>query len=55
MTFDGDTVLPSEIIEDVEYYFSPTSRESPSLINYQEVYNFNKIELYQQQAIEFDS
>ena len=49
--FYGDTVLPSEIIEDVEYYFSPTSRKSPSLINYQEVYNFNKIELYQQQAI----
>jgi len=51
--FAENTILSSQLIEDVEYFFSPTSRRSPSLINYQEVYNFNKLELYQKQAVEF--
>jgi glycosyltransferase involved in cell wall biosynthesis len=50
--FVSNTVLPSQFIEDVEYFFSPTTRKSLSLINYQEVYNFNKLELYQKQAID---
>ena len=50
--FVSNTILPSQFIEDVEYSFSPTTRKSPSLINYQEVYNFNQLELYQTQAID---
>ena len=50
--FAKSTIVSSQLIEDVEYFFSPTSRKYPSLINYQEIYNFNKLELYQKQAVE---
>ena len=50
--FAENTVLSSYVIEGVEYFFSPTSRKKPLLLNYQEVYNFNQFELYQSYAIE---
>ena len=46
--FLGTTVNKIEIIDDVKYHFN--SKESSSLINYQEVYNFNKFREYQTQA-----
>lgn len=46
--FVGTTVNKIEIIDDVKYHFN--SKESSSLINYQEVYNFNKFREYQTQA-----
>lgn len=50
--FGMDTVSQFQEIENVEYCFSPLSRKSSHMINYQEVYNFNQLELYQNQAIE---
>ncbi len=49
--FIDNEVQPTETIENIEYYFSPTSRSNSSIINYQEVYNFNRFEDYQNQAI----
>ena len=46
--FTGSIVNDREIIDAVKYHFS--SKESSSLINYQEVYNFNKFRQYQKQA-----
>ena len=50
--YEDNMILPTQTIEDVEYFFTPTTRKSPSLINYQEVYNFNQLELYEKQAIQ---
>ena len=46
--FSGSAVNKEEIIDDVKYHFN--SKESSNLINYQEVYNFNKFRAYQTQA-----
>ncbi len=43
--FLESTVNHTEVIDSVKYYFS--SKESSSLINYQEVYNFSKFREYQ--------
>ena len=48
--FMGTSVNEIEIVDDVKYHFN--SKESSSLINYQEVYNFNKFREYQRQATE---
>ena len=50
--FHGDEISPAVSIEGIEYFFSPTSRFSSSIINYQEVYNFNRLEKYIQKATE---
>jgi len=49
--FKGLGVSSIEKVENVEYHFSETNKESSNLINYQEVYNFNKLKNYQMQAI----
>ena len=49
--FIANEVQPTKVIENIEYYFSPISRSNSSIINYQEVYNFNRFEDYQLQAI----
>ena len=49
--FKGFNVSSIEKVENVEYHFSETNQESSNLINYQEVYNFNKLKNYQMQAI----
>ena len=49
--FKGDVVNAVEEIENVSYYFSHTNPEESSLINYQEVYNFNMLKEYENQAI----
>lgn len=47
--FYDNEISPVASIENIQYYFSPTSRTS-SLINYQEVYNFNMLTNYIQKA-----
>ena len=49
--FKGSTVRSIEQVEDVEYHFSETNRLSPNLINYQDVFNFNRLRQYENQAI----
>ena len=49
--FKENNISPIEKIENVTYHFSHTDRDDKSLINYQEVYNFNQIEEYQNKAI----
>ena len=49
--FKGSTVRSIEQVEDVEYHFSETNRSSPNLINYQDVFNFNRLRQYENQAI----
>lgn len=49
--FKGNNISSIEKIENVTYHFSHTDRDDKSLINYQEVYNFNQIEEYQNKAI----
>ena len=49
--FKGGTVHPIEEIEDVFYHFSHTNPNDSTLINYQEVYNFNQLQNYETQAI----
>ena len=46
--FLESSISKNEIIDSVKYHFN--SEESSSLINYQEVYNFNKFREYQTQA-----
>jgi glycosyltransferase involved in cell wall biosynthesis len=48
--FKGEIVEKQEAIDNVRYNFLSHSMNSSQLINYQEVYNFNMIEKYQQQA-----
>ncbi len=47
--FFENEISPVSSIENIQYFFSPTSRSS-SLINYQEVYNFNMLRNYIQKA-----
>ncbi|MFL2985171.1 MAG: glycosyltransferase family 4 protein [Candidatus Poseidoniaceae archaeon] len=49
--FIDNEVQLTTTIENVEYNFSPISRAKSSLINYQEVYNFNRFEDYMHQAV----
>ena len=49
--FKGGIVNSIEQIDNVEYYFTETDSASSNLINYQEVYNFNKLKRYEAQAI----
>ena len=49
--FKGKDVNSIEDIENVTYHFSHTEPNDSSLINYQEVYNFNKLNEYENQAI----
>ena len=48
--FKGEIVEKQEKIDNIRYNFLSHSLNSSQLINYQEVYNFNMIEKYQQQA-----
>ena len=50
--FRGTEVFDAETIEDVNYNFLSHSNNSQNLINYQEVYNFNKFDPYIEQAID---
>ena len=49
--FKGSDVNTEEKIENVTYHFSHTEPNDSSLINYQEVYNFNRLDEYESQAI----
>jgi len=49
--FKGSDVNTEEEVENVTYHFSHTEPNNPSLINYQEVYNFNRLDEYENQAI----
>ena len=49
--FKGDTVNATEEIENVSYYFSHQNPQDASLINYQEIYNFNSLKKYEEMAI----
>ena len=49
--FKGDTVNATEEIENVSYYFSHQNPQDSSLINYQEIYNFNSLKKYEEMAI----
>ena len=51
MDFTGGEVQSSHQVDNVEYRFNPTSKDNSSILNYQEVYSFNQIELYEQEAI----
>ena len=50
--FKGVNVHEVETIENVDYNFLSHSNNSQNLINYQEVYNFNKLDVYIDQAID---
>ena len=50
--FKGNDVNAEEKVENVTYHFSHTEPNDPSLINYQEVYNFNRLDEYENQAID---
>ncbi len=49
--FKGDKVNATEEIENVSYYFSHQNPQDASLINYQEIYNFNSLKKYEEMAI----
>ncbi len=49
--FKGDTVNAIEEIDNVSYYFSHQNPQDDSLINYQEIYNFNSLKKYEEMAI----
>ena len=49
--FKGDVVNATEQIENVSYYFSHQNPQDTSLINYQEIYNFNSLKKYEEMAI----
>jgi len=49
--FKGSDVKTEEKVENVTYHFSHTEPNDSSLINYQEVYNFNRLDEYESQAI----
>jgi glycosyltransferase involved in cell wall biosynthesis len=49
--FKGDIVKATEQIENVSYYFSHQNPQDTSLINYQEIYNFNSLKKYEEMAI----
>lgn len=49
--FEETQINPFEIIENVRYNFSHTNKSDTSLINYQEIYSFNKLEKYLRRAI----
>ena len=49
--FTGVSVNFVEEVENVSYHFSHIDSNDSNLINYQEVYNFNKLKEYQNQAI----
>ena len=49
--FKGDKVNATEEIENVSYYFSHQNPQDTSLINYQEIYNFNSLKKYEEMAI----
>ena len=49
--FKGDAVNKNEDIENVSYYFSHQNPQDSTLINYQEIYNFNSLKKYEEMAI----
>ena len=49
--FKGDVVNANEDIENVSYYFSHQNPQDSTLINYQEIYNFNSLKKYEEMAI----
>ncbi len=49
--FPEDRIKPTSTVGDVSYYFSHTERKDRSLINYQEIYNFNSLERYLRRSI----
>ena len=49
--FKGEVVNSIEQIDNVEYHFTDTNPSASNLINYQEVYNFNRLKRYESQAI----
>ena len=49
--FKGGDVNHTEEVENVSYHFSHVNPDDSTLINYQEIYNFNKLNEYQNQAI----
>jgi len=51
--FRGGNVDPLTEIENISYHFSHTEPSDPTLINYQEVYNFNQLQNYENQAITY--
>ena len=50
--FKGNIIRNIEQVERVEYHFSTAANRQSNLINYQEVYNFNKLKKYEAQAID---
>jgi glycosyltransferase involved in cell wall biosynthesis len=48
--FKGGKIHSIEQVDMVEYHFSETDKNSSTLINYQEVFNFNKLNQYLTQA-----
>tara|TARA_B100000212_G_scaffold89121_1_gene65337 strand:- start:4542 stop:6623 length:2082 start_codon:yes stop_codon:yes gene_type:complete len=50
--FKGNIIRNIEQVESVEYIFPAAANRQSNLINYQEVYNFNKLRQYEKQAIE---
>ena len=51
--FKGGDVNHTEEVENVSYHFSHVNPDDSTLINYQEIYNFNKLNEYQNQAIDY--
>ena len=49
--FPEDRIKSIATVDDVSYHFSHTERKDRSLINYQEIYNFNSLEKYLRRSI----
>ena len=49
--FDKNSVELTEEIDNVKYHFTHSERKQKTLINYQEIYNFNSIEKYLNRSI----
>ena len=49
--FREDKIKPVTTVDGVSYHFSHTERKDRSLINYQEIYNFNSLEKYLRRSI----
>ena len=49
--FREDRIKSTATVDDVSYHFSHTERKDRSLINYQEIYNFNSLEKYLRRSI----
>ena len=49
--FSEDRIKSTATVDNVSYHFSHTERKDRSLINYQEIYNFNSLEKYLRRSI----